>query len=443
MNPVIAFCITNKNRTQHLDQTLPKNLADNIDYPDGKFIVLDYNSQDHLSTYLQSNHQSDIASGRLVVYTLLPGPDGPIKFRMSHAKNMAHRLGIMEGADILVNLDADNYTCEGFASYIAEQMNPNIYLWARMIHGQFARGISGRIVATKHQFLNAGGYDEKCDTWWSDDKDFNARLGRLGYTGSEIDQRYLDAISHNDKMRFKEYPAARTTAHEDDFDLSDFDNTIANFGDFGCGTVYRNFDFSNPITLGPLPTRIFGIGMHKTATTSLYEAFKILGYDSAHWLSAHWAKAIYLEMTATGRSSTLEHHYALCDLPITILYEKLDKAYPNSKFVLTVRDEYQWVESVRKHFRPDQNKFRKSWDTDPFSHFIHKEIYGQKNFDYDVFLARYRRHNAEVIEYFKSRPNDLLIFNSKDWKPLCQFLNKPIPDIPYPIRNGNGHKENS
>ena len=41
---------------------------------------------------------------------------------MAHAKNMAHRLGIIEGADILCNLDADNFTGPGFASYIAEQM---------------------------------------------------------------------------------------------------------------------------------------------------------------------------------------------------------------------------------------------------------------------------------------------------------------------------------
>lgn len=439
MNKSVAFCTTCKDRTTHLEQTLPRNLSDNADYPDCKFIVLDYNSTDHLQSYLQSNHQSDIDSGRLAVYSMLPGPDGPIKFRMTNAKNLAHRCGILEGCDILVNLDADNYTCPGFASYISRMITPETYLWARMIPGQFARGISGRIVATKHQFLNAGGYDEKCHTWWSDDKDFNARLGRLGYKGNEINQIYLDAISHNDKLRFREYPLARTSMGEDDFDLSDFDNTIVNNGNFGCATLYRNFDFDTPITLGPLPTRIFGIGMHKTATTSLHAAFEILGYDSAHWQSAHWAKSIYLEMTSIGKSITLEHHYALCDLPITILYDKLDKAYPGSKFILTVRSEEKWIESVRRHFKPDCNKFRKSWDTDPFSHFIHKQIYGQKNFDLDIFLARYRRHNAEVVEYFKDRPDDLLVFNSNDWPKLCKFLNKPIPNVPYPIRNGASH----
>jgi hypothetical protein len=177
--------------------------------------------------------------------------------------------------------------------------------------------------------------------------------------------------------------------------------------------------------------------MHKTATTSLHESLQILGYDSEHWKSAHWAKAIWTEMKAEGRSSTLERHYALCDLPITILYKELDKAYPGSKFILTIRDENKWIESVRRHWDYDLNQFRRVWDADPFSHFIHKQIYGQKNFDAEIFLARYRRHNAEVIEYFKSRPDDLLVFNSNNWPKLCQFLKRPIPDVPYPLRNGS------
>jgi hypothetical protein len=112
MQPVIAMVTTCKGRTQHLERTLPQNLLDNSNYPNVKFIVLNYSSQDHLMAYLRDEHAEDIASGKLVVYTY-PGAD---KFQMAHAKNMAHRLGILEGADILVNLDADNFTGPGFAN---------------------------------------------------------------------------------------------------------------------------------------------------------------------------------------------------------------------------------------------------------------------------------------------------------------------------------------
>jgi hypothetical protein len=301
---------------------------------------------------------------------------------------------------------------------------------------------------TARQFLNSGGYDERYATWGPDDKDFQTRLRRMGYLPCQIAPEYLQAVLHNNRMRFKEYPEAQTVMGEDQFhkDVYESDATVVNFGHIGEGTVFRNFDFDRPIKLGPLPTRIFGIGMHKTATTSLNAALKILGIQAAHWQNAHWAKAIWEEMTASGRSATLEKHYALSDLPISILYRQLDRAYPGSKFILTVRDEDRWIQSVRNHWDRDRNQFRAAWDTDPFTHRIHKEVYGRKDFEATVFLARYRRHNAEVREYFKDRPGDLLIMKMDGgdplrlryppppagWPELCNFLGKPVPARPYP-----------
>jgi hypothetical protein len=208
---------------------------------------------------------------------------------------------------------------------------------------------------------------------------------------------------------------------------------IANAGNFGCGVVYKNFG-REPIELLLIPTRIFGIGMQKTATTSLHGALLELGYDSAHWKSAHWAKAIWVEMKSGGSSPTLERSYALCDLPIPILFRELDAAYPGSKFILTLRDEEDWIKSVRTHWS-DKNPFRGQWDTDPFTHRIHLETYGRRKFDEQVMLERYRRHNAEVREYFKARPRDLLVMDMSKgagWYELCGFLRKPLPTGPYP-----------
>lgn len=437
--PLIVFCTTCKGRAGHLEQTLPENLAGNAGYPNCKFLVLDYNSPDHLLDYLCHNHQPDIDGGRLVVYSMPPGPDGPVPFRMAHAKNLAHRCGMLEGGGILVNLDADNYTGEGFAEYVAREMrDPEVYLWSRMQPGRLARGISGRIAVRANAFLKVGGYNEKYETWSPDDKDFNARLGRFGYAGREVDERYLDAVNHNDKMRFREYKHAKTDLGEEYFDISEDDTTVANFGRFGMATVHRNFDFSRPIELGPVPTRIFGVGMHKTATTSLHTALEILGYESAHWRSAHWAKAIWQEMLGMGKSPTLEQHYALCDLPIALLYDRLDHAYPGSKFILTVRDEAAWLDSVGRHWDPATNPFRKTWKSDPFSNFIHQQLYGRKDFDADTMLERYRRHNAEVRQYFAARPDDLLVLRPGDgWEKLCGWLGKPVPSVPYPWTNGH------
>lgn len=441
-HPRIAFVSTCKGRTQHLQQTLPKNIADNRNYPNAVFVVLDYGSPDNLLTYLKRDHSDDIASGRLVVYSYQA--DGA--FKMAHAKNMAHRCGILEGADILVNLDADNFTGPDFANYLAAQFHTNgpySFLWAKMIQGQLSRGISGRIACTKHAFQITGGYDEQYDTWGPDDKDFNLRLQRLGYQAHEIDPVYLGAVRHNDKMRFRDYAhvgKALKLGDEDQFvSVNESDSTIANYGNIGCGMVYRNFSLfeavPDAIDLLPIPTRIFGIGMHKTATTSLHHALKALGVDSAHWQNAHWAKAIWHEMTSAGHSLTVEKHYALCDLPITLLYKELDTAYPGSKFILTTKSEENWLQSVCDHWSYDYNKYRASWDTDPFTHRLHNILYGRKAFDADIFLARFRRHNAEVMEYFKDRPRDFTIMDMDEdagWKELCPLVRQPIPNIPYP-----------
>ncbi len=429
--PRIALCTTCKNRTQHLEQTLPLNLLHNISYPNIVFVVLDYNTNDHLHKYITDNYLSLIERGILVIYSYRT----PTPFHMSHAKNMVHRLGILEGADILVNVDADNITGPDFAHYIATEFRQDkMFMWANMIKGEMPRGISGRIAVTKQAFILSGGYDEKYDTWGPDDKHFNGRLRKMGFQGVEIDKQHLLGVRHNDRLRFKEYRHAETTMLEEEFNMDDCPDTVSNFGNIGCGIVYKNFDFSLPVAVDRIPTRIFGIGMHKTATTSLHHALGILGLDSAHWKSAHWAKAIWNEVRATGRSSTVEDNYCLSDLPIPLLYRELDTAYPNSKFILTIRDEDEWIESVRKHWSND-NEFNSAWATDPFTHQIHRELYGQKGFDRNVFLERYRRHNREVIKYFEGRPNDLLVMDMDeggDWFKLCRFLNRPIPSEKYP-----------
>jgi Sulfotransferase domain len=431
----IAFCITCKDRLDHIRRTLPRNLADN---PSALFVLLDYNSPDQLASYLQTEHAAAIDAGQLVVYHF----PAQWPFRMAHAKNMAHRLGMREGADVLVNLDADNFTGPNFAAYVAAQFvehGPNAFLWAKMIqHGpeRTARGISGRIVVTAEAFIKAGGYHEVFKTWSPDDKDFNARLRRLGYTPIEIDRQYLNCITHTEKMRFKEYREAGEPGAYDNFEqVNDSDNTVVNFGAIGLGTVFKNFG-PVPVTIEPIPTRVFGIGMHKTATTSLHTALQYLGIDSAHWKSAHWAKAIWEEMNAWGRSLTLERYYAVSDLPLALLYQQLDAAYPGSKFILTTRTEHRWIASVKNHWSHEHNKFRADWTHDPFTHRVHKLLYGQKGFDAEIFAARFRRHNSEVAEYFKDRPDDLLVMDMDQqgagWPALCAFLKRPIPDVAYP-----------
>ena len=437
----VVFCTVCKGRTQHLRQTLPKNLEDN---PHDVFVVLDYDSSDGLEEYLKTLSRY-IEAGRLVVYTYRNGGN----FHLAHAKNMAARCGLLECADILVTLDADNYTGTGFADFIRERFRepgivpgiflcPDYLLIKSLPHGPLRppRGYAGRLAVWTQTFIKVGGYDEIYDTWRGEDIDMNFRLQRMGYSMRYIDNKYLNSIPHGADLRFKEYPHAQKYETKEELEvIRARTETVVNYGRIGCGTVRRNFS-SKPVRLAPIPTRVFGIGMHKTATTSLHAALKLLGLDSFHWGTGQ-APLIWQEMAGLGRSATLEQYYCLSDLPIPLLYRSLDKAYPGSKFILTVRDEVDWLVSVRKLWDYRHNPTRRLWDIYPFSNQIHTALYGRKDFDALVFLERYRRHNAEVREYFSGR-HDLLILNMDNggsWEELCLFLDKPIPDCPYPCKN--------
>ena len=432
---MIVYCTTCKGRTSHLKQTLPRNLAENHL---ARFVLLDYGSTDGLADYIRASHASDLESGHLIYYSFPAAA-----FDMAHAKNMAARCAIREGADILVTLDADNYAGEDFDQFVLENLtegsflSPNFPLIHSLKHGQGRpdRGYAGRLAIWSRTFVKLGGYDEFYDTWRGEDTDMIFRLQRAGHEMVHIANRYLKTIPHNASIRFREYPYAKEYENKRELKLiASRPDTVVNFGRWGLGTVRRNF--GELVKLGPLPTRVFGIGMHRTATTSLHEALGLLGFDSFHWGEGE-APMIWQEMNRYGRSKTLERFDALSDLPIPLLYKKLDRAYPGSKFILTVRDEDSWVRSVERLWDHRYNPHRYLWDIYPFSHHIHTVLYGQQEFDRELFLARYRRHNAEVMEYFEDRPQDLLVFPQGRWDSLCAFLGRPRPTTAYPHSNSS------
>ena len=139
-------------------------------------------------------------------------------------------------------------------------------------------------------------------------------------------------------------------------------------------------------------------------------------------------------MKYSGRSPTLDKTYAATDLPIPLLYKELDKAYPGSKFILTTRSEESWLQSVERHWDRRFNIYRDNWDIDPFTHRVHRELYGRVTFDREVFSKRFRQHHLEVLEYFKGRPNDLLVMGAygSEWGSLPAFLGQPVPSVAYP-----------
>ena len=59
----------------------------------------------------------------------------------------------------------------------------------------------------------------------------------------------------------------------------------------------------------------------------------------------------------------------------------------------------------------------------------------------EYMIERYNKRNNEIIEYFKQNNGKLLVLNIEEeedpWKLLCEFLDEPIPDKPFPHLNKN------
>lgn len=55
----------------------------------------------------------------------------------------------------------------------------------------------------------------------------------------------------------------------------------------------------------------------------------------------------------------------------------------------------------------------------------------------EQLIGRFEQHNRDVDEYFSSRSDLLIVDWSKGdgWREICNFLGKPVPNVPFPRAN--------
>lgn len=172
--------------------------------------------------------------------------------------------------------------------------------------------------------------------------------------------------------------------------------------------------------------KIFGIGLPRSGTTSLNEALTILGYKSIHNPSKFILKKLAGIYTLNGRWDAITN-FGEFFFPI------LDEIFPNSKFILTIRDKSKWLNSCRIKYKRPSNYFE---------NLNRLSIFGVFVFHQRIFSNIYDQHLHIVFKYFEKR-NDLLILNLENdncWEKLCDFLNQPVPNAPFP--HANSTKEN-
>ncbi|MCU0856929.1 MAG: hypothetical protein MUC65_00805 [Pontiellaceae bacterium] len=199
--------------------------------------------------------------------------------------------------------------------------------------------------------------------------------------------------------------------------------------------------------------KIFCIGCNKTGTTSLQRALTELGVAvGEQWIAERlmhdWGRRDFRRLFRYCYTAQ-----AFQDVPFSwpFTFQALDQRFPRSKFILTVRNTpEQWYDSMMSFYAAQ-------FGDHSLTHVEHLkaacynrrgDVYEANRLLYDTpaddphnkgaLLARYNHHNDAVREYFRHRPEDLLVLNVAEtdaYDKLCDFLGKPRTGRSFPWAN--------
>merc|ERR1712212_63073 len=209
---------------------------------------------------------------------------------------------------------------------------------------------------------------------------------------------------------------------------------------------------------------VIGAGLGRTGTHSTRSALEhLLGHPCYHgavpvaerpehllpWIKVFTSGNLEPEMA----KKLLAGYVAGLDVTIFTWYKQLMEIYPDAKVLLTVRDPERWFASYSVFHNMFvtllQQPYAGVMTVMGLGHFIKfsREVLMAPNAP--GILGRVNRAmlagKKEAIEVFNSHvaevkahvPADrLLVFDVKEgWAPLCKFLDRPVPDIPFPNVN--------
>eukprot|EP01084_Bolivina_argentea_P279789 478372_1 len=221
------------------------------------------------------------------------------------------------------------------------------------------------------------------------------------------------------------------------------------------------------------PLEIINAGFFRCGSASLAEALRQLGCGPIWHTQTNsreknkkgliwWTKHVILDKIENDDVTINFDEWlqeiqskVIMDVPVVFIWDKIFAQYPKSKVIVVVRDDLdRWVISYQiilnsvaylygfpvKYIM----KFVPFFSAEVLFHFKYWNKY--HNGDVSKFCEA---NNEEIKKMLKDKlkkhiekvkrivpPNQLLIFKVSDgWNPLCEFLQKPIPDKPFPRIN--------
>ncbi|KAI1374240.1 hypothetical protein F4677DRAFT_461540 [Hypoxylon crocopeplum] len=223
----------------------------------------------------------------------------------------------------------------------------------------------------------------------------------------------------------------------------------------------------SPSLPGPLGTRfrVIGAGMSRTGTKTLNEALTILLDGPVHDSGIQslggpmeqiqaWLDIMELAPKAQTFSEqkkldwliseVLDGYVATMDCPAATLTPEIMRVYPDAIVIATTRNQVAWWKSMNY-----LNSMMGTWYLPLVVLWLHKtQVYGvwRERF-HQIMKWRYQQEKIEEDTLRKHEdhlrqvvpPEKLFFYEvSQGWEPLCQILNVPIPDRPFPHNNSKG-----
>ena len=184
--------------------------------------------------------------------------------------------------------------------------------------------------------------------------------------------------------------------------------------------------------------QVIGAALPRTGTLSLKFALEHLGFGQCYHMSEfilhpeHRWRWTFARLKPSLLDPVWREYHATVDAPGCMLWKPLAKRFPQAKVILTRRDPDRWFDSVTETVgRPEQAKAMLRTPLAPA--LLANPPFGFR-FDRASMIAHFERYADKVRAAIPA--DRLLEFEAKDgWAPLCAFLGRPVPDIPFPRVN--------
>ena len=191
--------------------------------------------------------------------------------------------------------------------------------------------------------------------------------------------------------------------------------------------------------------KVIGAGVGRTGTYTLRSAINQLGLGPTHHmmeLFEHMAVQLPLWRASVAGNldwASIYHGYiSAVDWPTAAYFRELRKAYPEAKFILTVRNPESWAESFSETiYTAIAGRDKAPPPMQPWINWA-TEVIAKTGFpdglDKAGLVKAFNAHSDAVRETIPSK--NLLVFEVKQgWQPLCQFLGVPVPGMEFPKTN--------